>query len=137
MKKKTAILALICRLTAAIILLQTLYFKFSAAPESVYIFSTIGMEPVGRIGTGIGELIASVLLLLPATTWLGALFPAGLMSGALYFHLTKLGLIVMDDKGQLFIYAIVVFICSIILLYLNRNRISEFLPGNKKLQNPV
>jgi uncharacterized membrane protein YphA (DoxX/SURF4 family) len=106
---------------AAIILLQTLYFKFSAAPESIYIFSKLGMEPWGRIGTGILELIAGILLLVPATTLFGALLATGLMAGAILFHITKLGIIVQDDGGQLFIYALLVFVSSIVLIIIYRN----------------
>ena len=111
----------ILRLMAAIILLQTLYFKFSAAPESIYIFSKLGMEPWGRIGTGILELIAGILLLVPATTLFGALLATGLMAGAILFHITKLGIIVQDDGGQLFIYALLVFVSSIVLIIIYRN----------------
>ena len=111
----------ILRLVAAVILLQTLYFKFSAAPESIYIFSKLGMEPWGRIGTGILELIAGTLLLIPATTVFGALLATGLMTGAIFFHLTKLGIIVQDDGGQLFIYALLVFVSSIALIIIYRN----------------
>src|SRR5579885_865927 len=100
----------IFQLIAAGILLQTLLFKFTAAPESVYIFTTLGMEPWGRIGIGVLELIASILILYPKTTGTGATLGAGLMAGAIFFHLTKLGLVVQDDGGQLFIYALLVFI---------------------------
>jgi uncharacterized membrane protein YphA (DoxX/SURF4 family) len=117
---------------AALIMLQTLYFKFSASPESVYIFSTVGMEPYGRIGTGVGELIASILLLIPKTTWLGAIGAIGLMSGALFFHLTILGIEVMDDSGQLFIYALLVWISAIYLLI--RNKTVPFSYLSKKAQ---
>ena len=117
----------ILRLVAAIILLQTLFFKFTAAPESVYIFSTIGIEPWGRIGTGILELIASILILIPATTAFGALMAIGLMSGAVFFHLTRLGISVQNDGGQLFIYALFVLFSSGILLYVYRNDLIEIL----------
>lgn len=110
----------ILRLLAAIILLQTLYFKFSAAPESIYIFSKIGMEPWGRIGTGILELIAGILILIPATTAYGASLAIPLMAGAIFFHLTKLGITVQNDGGQLFIYALLVFISSIALAIIYR-----------------
>src|SRR4029078_6149343 len=92
----------ILRITVSLILLQTLFFKFSAAQESVYIFSTIGMEPWGRIGTGILELISSSLILIPAATLFGSLLAIGLMTGAIFFHLTKLGISVQNDGGQLF-----------------------------------
>lgn len=117
----------VLRLIAALILLQTLFFKFTGAEESVYIFSQLGMEPWGRIGTGILELIASLLILYPKTTFLGALLAAGLMAGAIGFHLVKLGIEVRSDGGLLFIYALLVFISSLILLYIYRDDLSGFL----------
>ena len=113
----------ILRLLAAIILLQTLYFKFTGATESIYIFSKLGMEPWGRIGTGVLELIAGVLLLIPATTIFGALLAVALMAGAIFFHLTKLGVSVLNDGGQLFIYALLVFVSSMILVIIYRRDI--------------
>ncbi len=82
----------ILRMVPAIILLQTLYFKFTAHPESVKLFTEIGMEPYGRIGTGILELIASILILIPRFTGYGAILGLIMMTGALYFHLTKIGI---------------------------------------------
>ncbi|MEQ1676111.1 MAG: DoxX family protein [Chitinophagaceae bacterium] len=111
------------KILAALILLQTLYFKFTGAEESVYIFSTIGMEPWGRIGTGVLELIAAVLIIYPRTTIFGALLGAGLMSGAIFFHLTKLGIAVRGDKGQLFIYALLVLLSCSVLLLISRKEI--------------
>ncbi|MGZ8541245.1 MAG: DoxX family protein [Chitinophagaceae bacterium] len=110
------------RIIAALILLQTLFFKFSAAEESVYIFSTLGMEPWGRIGSGVLELIASILILYPRTTFFGAALGAGLMSGAIFFHLTKLGVVVKNDGGQLFIYAMLVFVSCVLLLIIYRKQ---------------
>ena len=115
------------RLLAALILLQTLFFKFSASEESVYIFSTIGMEPWGRIGTGVMELIAAILILIPRTTAVGALLAIGLMSGALFFQLTTLGIEVKDDGGLLFIYALLVFISCAVLLFAYRSQIRSLL----------
>ncbi|MBL7737586.1 MAG: DoxX family protein [Chitinophagaceae bacterium] len=115
------------RILAAVIMLQTLFFKFSAAEESVYIFSVLGMEPWGRIGTGIFELIASLLILFPKTTHFGALLAIGLMGGAIFFHLAKLGIVVQGDGGQLFIYALLVFISSVILLFAYRNEITGLI----------
>lgn len=111
------------RIVAAVIMLQTLYFKFTAAEESVYIFSSLGMEPWGRIGTGVLELIAAALLLYPRTTVFGAAMGAGLMSGAIFFHLTRLGISVKGDGGQLFIYALIVFSACVALLLLKRKEI--------------
>jgi uncharacterized membrane protein YphA (DoxX/SURF4 family) len=119
------ILYWIVRIIPAVILLQTLFFKFTASEESVYIFTKMGMEPWGRIGTGITELIASVLLLIPATSWLGALLGTGLMTGAIGSHLTVLGIEVMGDGGLLFIYGWVVMICCIIILFINKSVIFE------------
>ena len=110
----------VLRLLAAVILLQTLFFKFTAAEESVYIFSQIGMEPVGRIGIGIMELIAAILILYPKTTPYGALLAIGLMAGAIFFHITKLGIVVKTDGGQLFVYALIVLLASIALLIIYR-----------------
>ena len=117
----------ILRLAAAVIMLQTLFFKFTGSEESVYIFSTLGMEPWGRIGTGVFELIASVLLLIPRTTAFGALLGMGLMSGALFFHITKLGIEVKGDGGLLFFYALIVFVCCGVLLYVFQSQIKQVL----------
>ena len=117
-------------LAAAIILAQTLYFKFTAQPESVYIFETLGMEPYGRIGSGIAELLASILLLIPAYRFIGALLAFGTISGAIFFHLTSLGIEVQNDGGTLFYLAIVVFICSLLLLVLERDKLLSFLKKN-------
>jgi uncharacterized membrane protein YphA (DoxX/SURF4 family) len=114
------------RLLAALIMLQTLFFKFSGAEESVYIFSRLGIEPWGRIGSGVAELIASILILIPRTTPYGALLGLGVMSGALFFHLTKLGIVVKDDHGQLFIYALLVFISCLILAWSFRKQILPY-----------
>jgi len=124
----------VLRILAALIMLQTLFFKFSGAEESIYIFSTLGMEPWGRIGTGTLELIASVLILFPKTTSLGALLAIGLMSGAIWFHLTKLGIAVRSDGGQLFIYALLVFVSSIILLFVYRNDIIIYTKNILKIR---
>jgi uncharacterized membrane protein YphA (DoxX/SURF4 family) len=117
----TTIAPWVLRGVAAIIMLQTLYFKFSGSEESVYIFSQLGMEPWGRIGTGILELIASILILYPKTTFFGSVLAIGLMTGAIFAHLTKLGISVKSDGGQLFIYALLVLISSIILAVIYRN----------------
>ena len=114
---KNSIFIWIVKLTAVIILLQTLYFKFSGAEESVYIFSTLGAEPYGRIGSGIVELIASILILIPRTTILGAIMGVGTMTGAILSHLFILGIEVKNDGGTLFILAIITFLCCLVLIY--------------------
>lgn len=116
------------RLIAAIIMLQTLFFKFTAAPESVYIFTKLDMEPWGRIGIGCMELVAAILIIIPRTTGIGALIAVGLMSGALFFHITKLGIAVQGDGGQLFMLALLVFISSAILLYIFRKEVLSLIP---------
>lgn len=100
------------RIIPAVVLLQTLFFKFTGAPESVFIFETLGMEPWGRYGSGIVELIAAVLLLVPRTAGLGAVLALGTISGAIFFHLTKLGIEVQGDGGFLFYLAIIVFVTA-------------------------
>src|SRR6266700_4492285 len=108
-----------CRIVAAIILLQTLFFKFTAAPESVYIFTKIGAEPWGRIGSGIMELIAAALLLTPRFVWAGAFLAMAATGGAIVSHLTFLGIEVQGDKGLLFFLAIAVIVTSAISLFLH------------------
>ncbi|MFT4736104.1 MAG: putative oxidoreductase [Cyclobacteriaceae bacterium] len=114
---------LLLRIAVSVILLQTLYFKFTGQPESIYIFETLGMEPWGRIGSGIVELVASVLLLLPTTIGLGALLVLAVMSGAVFMHLTKLGIEVQGDGGTLFYMAIFCFLSSLYLAWVYRKQI--------------
>ncbi|HRC33790.1 MAG TPA: DoxX family protein, partial [Bacteroidia bacterium] len=109
------------------IMLQTLFFKFTASAESVYIFTALGIEPFGRIGSGIAELIASILLLINRTTLLGAIMGMGIMAGAMVSHILVLGLVVMDDGGQLFAYALITFICCALLTYINKEKIPALL----------
>ena len=116
----------VLRILAAVILLQTLYFKFTAHPQSVKLFTTLGMEPWGRIGTGVFELIASILMLIPRTTLLGALMGLGLMAGAIFFHLTKLGVIFDGDAG-LFTYAVITFVCCLALIIIYRKNVPQLL----------
>ena len=117
------VLSWLLRIAAAIIVLQTLFFKFTAAPESVYIFTKVGAEPWGRIGSGVIELIAATLILTPRFTWLGSLLAMGVMAGAVLSHLTVLGIEVQGDKGLLFALALIVFVCSTINLLLHRSEI--------------
>lgn len=114
---------LVLRVVPAVILLQTLFYKFSAAPESVYIFETLGLEPYGRIGLGILELITAILILVPRTTWMGAMLGVGIMAGALFSHLTQLGVVVQNDGGTLFILALVTFAFCVVLVWKNRTHI--------------
>ena len=113
----------VLRIIIAIILFQTLRFKFTAHPDSIYIFETVGLEPIGRIGMGVLELIAGILLLIPKTIWAGALLTLGLIGGAILMHLTLLGIEVNNDGGTLFITAVITFILSVIVLYLYRKEI--------------
>lgn len=126
-----AVINWILKIVIAIILFNASYLKLSSAPGAVYIFSTIGAEPWGRIATGIMELIAALLILLPATTVFGAILAIGLMAGAIFFHLTKLGISVQNDGGQLFMYAISVAVLSLVLLYMHRKELLRIVRGNK------
>ena len=113
------------RLIVAVILVQTLFFKFTAAKESVYIFSTLGMEPWGRVGSGVFELVASILLLIPSTITLGAAMAMAATGSAILFHLFRLGiaLTAVGDRGELFALAIVVTLCSAGILLLHRQEL--------------
>lgn len=119
------ILSWICRIIVAIILFQTLFFKFTGAEESKYIFSTLmgENEAIGRIGSGVVELIAIILLLIPNTAWLGALLALGTMTGAIFSHLTKLGIVVKDDGGTLFVLACIVFFLSALTLWIHKKEV--------------
>ena len=129
--KFPSIMIWVLRLLAAIILLQTLYFKFTGQPESVQLFTELGMEPWGRIATGIFELIASILILYPRTTGWGAFLGLGLMAGAIFFHLTILGIKFGGDY-ILFLYAVIVFVCCLVLLFIHRHQLPA-LPGKKQV----
>lgn len=124
---KNSIFTWIIKLIAVVILVQTLYFKFTGAEESIFIFTKLGIEPFGRIGSGIVELIASILILIPRTTLLGALLAFGTMLGALFSHLFVLGIVVKNDGGELFILAIVTLICCLVLIYQRKNKIPDLL----------
>ncbi|MES2732564.1 MAG: DoxX family membrane protein [Bacteroidota bacterium] len=128
-----------CRIIAALIMIQTLFFKFTGAKESIYIFSTLGIEPWGRYGSGMVELVAAILLLTPSLTWLGALLGLGTMSGALLSHLTVLGISVPNsdgtyDGGYLFGLALAVWVSCAVVLFIHRKEIpiiGQYLPGNE------
>ncbi len=123
MSSTTNIIGWICRVAVAVILFQTLFFKFTGAEESKYIFSTLmgpELEAYGRIGSGIVELFAVILLLVPRTAWLGAVLALGTISGAIMSHLTKLGIEVQGDGGLLFALALTVFVLSGVVLLIYR-----------------
>ncbi|MDI1318320.1 DoxX family protein [Flavobacterium sp.] len=124
---KNAIFIWIIKLIAVIILVQTLYFKFTGAEESIYIFTKLGVEPFGRIGSGVVELTASILILIPRTSLLGALLGAGTMLGAVLSHLFVLGIEVKNDGGELFTLAIITLLCCSIVVFQSRNRIADVL----------
>ena len=124
--KFSSVFIWILRLIAAVIMLQTLFFKFTAHPQSVHLFTELGMEPWGRIGTGVVELVASLLILYPRTTGIGATIGTGLMAGAIFFHLTTLG-IKFDGDYVLFIYAVIAFSCCAILVWIFRSQVLRLL----------
>jgi uncharacterized membrane protein YphA (DoxX/SURF4 family) len=127
MTKAQTITSWMLQLIVAVILFQTLFFKFTGAEESRYIFNKLGLEPWGRIGSGIVELIAVVLLLIPGTAPLGALLSMGVISGAIASHFTKLGLVVKGDGGLLFALAVTVFVGSALILLFRRRELVGLL----------
>ncbi len=131
MKTKN-IISWILRLIVAIILLQTLYFKFTAHPDSVHIFSALGVEPYGRIGLGIIELITVILILLPKTKIIGMINSLGIIMGAIASHILVLGVNVSNDGGGLFTLAIIVLIASSVYLIIYKNEILSFINNFKK-----
>jgi hypothetical protein len=122
MSRTETILSWVLQIVVAVILFQTLFFKFTAAEESVYIFSTLGAEPWGRIASGVIELITVGLILYPPTAVLGALLAVGVISGALASH-ALLGLVVKNDGGLLFALALIVFVSSAAVVFLRRAEI--------------
>lgn len=131
-KQPSAILLWVLKIIASLIMLQTLYYKFSGSAESVYIFSQMNMEPWGRYATGIAELVASILILYKPTTAIGSFFAAGIMSGALLSHAFVLGIEVMDDHGLLFLYALIVWVAALLLIWIEREKLFSMI---KKISN--
>lgn len=127
MTNTTRIIDWISRIAIAVILLQTLYFKFTGHPESVALFTKLGVEPWGRIGTGVIELVTGILILIPATAFIGAALSLGVMAGAIASHLLVIGIESDNDGGQLFMLAIIVFTLSAIVLYLRRLELATWI----------
>lgn len=125
LSKRMKVLSWVLQAVVAVILLQTLFFKFTGAPESVYIFSKVGAEPWGRIASGVFELIAAALLLFPRTVVAGAALALGVISGAIFSHLTVLGVALTEvgDRGELFTLALVVFVASAAVLFIRRREL--------------
>jgi putative oxidoreductase len=125
LSRRMKVLSWVLQAVMAVILLQTLFFKFTGAPESVYIFSKLGAEPWGRIASGVFELIAAALLLFPRTVVFGALMSLGVISGAIFSHLTVLGVALTEvgDRGELFTLALVVFVGSAVVLFIRRREL--------------
>lgn len=118
---------LVLAIIAAVIMLQTLFYKFSGSAESIYIFSALGIEPWGRIGAGVSELIAGILLIINRTRILGALMGIGIMLGAIAAHVLVLGIVVQADGGKLFMLALITFLACFILIARNRHQVLQIL----------
>jgi hypothetical protein len=118
---------LVMALIAAIIMLQTLFYKFSGSAESIYIFSALGIEPWGRIGAGVSELIASILLIVNRTRILGAIMGIGIMLGAITAHVLVIGIVVQADGGKLFMLALITLIACVILVARNKNQLLQLI----------
>ena len=139
MSSSSKIIAWIAQLLTAAILGQTLFFKFTGAPEAVHIFSTLGVESWGRYAAGIAELITVILLLIPRTAFLGAVAAAGTMIGALGAHLGPLGIEIAGegieaDGGTLFILALVALIAAVVVIALRWAQRPCILKGNCKMK---
>lgn len=132
MGRSRRVLSWVLQLLVAGVFVQTLFLKFTASEESVYIFSTLGLEPWGRIGAGVAELCASILILIPRTVWLGAMLTLAIMGGAIASHLTRLGVEVLDDGGFLFGLALILALASATVLLLRWNQI----PRPKRARPP-
>lgn len=131
MSKRLLMVSWVVRIAVVAVLFQTLFFKFTGAPESKYIFETLGMEPHGRIGSGVAELVAGLLLLWPRFVWAGAGLALAVISGAIMSHLTKLGIEVQGDGGLLFGMAVFVWVASATVLVLHRGQLPFRTSGPK------
>lgn len=129
--KPLNILSLVLRIGIAIIFIQTLFYKFTAHPDSVHIFSELGAEPYGRIGVGIMELITSILILIPRTKIWGMVISLGIICGAIFSHLLVIGTEVKGDSGGLFLLAIIVLIASLVLLFIHKDEFMELVNSLK------
>lgn len=123
MKNQQIYISWTAQIVAAIILGQTLFFKFSGAEESVALFTKLGVEPFGRYGAGVMELITVILLLNARWAWIGAILGIGTMSGAILAHLTVLGIESSGDGGYLFFLALVTLTCCLTVAYIRKSDI--------------
>lgn len=119
------------RIVPAVIMLQTLFFKFTGHPDSVALFTELGVEPFGRVGLGVVELIAAILLLIPETVKYGIVLGLGLMAGAIATHVFIIGIIFNNDGGALFTLAAVAMVCLLVLAYRHWSSIQGLIPGLK------
>jgi uncharacterized membrane protein YphA (DoxX/SURF4 family) len=109
------------QIVVAIILAQTLFFKFTYAPETQVIFGERGGRPVAT-AVGVVELVCVLLLLIPATASIGAALSFAVIGGAIFTHFTSLGIQIRDpatgetDGGLLFALALIVAAGSIVVL---------------------
>ena len=129
---KNPIFLWIVKILAAVILLQTLFYKFSGAEESVFIFEKLGLEPYGRIGLGVIELITAILILTPRTTLIGAILGTGILVGAVFSHIFVLGIEVQNDGGGLFALAVIALVCCLILFFAKKSEIENLFNLNSK-----
>ncbi len=126
MKTQTIIIRALS-IIAAIILLQTLFFKFTAHPDSVMLFTTLGVEPWGRIGLGIVELITAILLIYPRTIAIGSVLGLGIISGAIFSHVFIIGIVFNNDGGALFMLALAVFIACLIVAIMKKDELLAYI----------
>ncbi|WP_428224937.1 DoxX family protein [Flavobacterium sp.] len=129
---KTKPIELSLKIVMTLILIQTLFFKFTASPESVYIFTKLDAEPFGRISSGIIELIASFLVFYHRTKIYGFLLIFGTMTVALLSHIFVLGIVIMNDGGLLFILGSFCFIVSGYFCFKYKNDFTPFIKPIKK-----
>jgi len=119
----------ICAGIAAAIMVETLFFKFTAAPESVYIFKRMGTEPWMRWVQGLWELLASICLLWPRMKWAGGILTTSAMLAAILSHMTWLGYSIQGDHGLLFGMALVTFTCGVTVMWMYRHHIPGYVPA--------
>lgn len=122
MKTLSFIVQWTLRLFISFYLIQYSYVKLSGQQSAIELFTTLEMEPWGRITIGILELITVLLILYPRTTVLGGLLGMVSMAAVIYYHLTQLGIAIRGDSF-LFIIACAIFAASLALVITNRKQL--------------
>ncbi len=121
MNNSSKAISWIAQIIAAVIMGQTLFYKFTGHPQTLEIFQEELNMPNGHYIIGALELLACILLILPQSVVYGAILGAGLMTGAIIAHITKLGW--EGERGALGLYAVLTLTSCLVVLIVRRRQI--------------